>query len=223
MDKFQNLEKLLNYEFKDKNMLKEALTHKSTKAAFNNERLEFLGDAVLDLIVGEYLYLKFKNIDEGNLSKLRAALVSEKSFANLSAQISLGSFLYLSTAEENNNGRNKPSLVSDAFEAVMGAIYLESGLEKVKEIFIKILEKEYKSIDLKSLGKDYKTALQEITQARFGVTPRYELISSSGPDHKKIFEMAVFLNEKELARASGNSKKEAEQSAALIVLQRIEE
>ena len=127
--------------------------------------------------------------------------------------------MYLSAAEDNNNGRNKPSLVSDALEALMGAIYLESGLEAVKKIFINLLESQYNNIDLQSLGKDYKTTLQEITQARFGVTPRYELVSSSGPDHKKSFEMAVFLNDKELARAIGNSKKEAEQSAAWKVLQ----
>lgn len=223
MDKLKRLENLVGYKFKNKELLKEALTHKSMKTSCNNERLEFLGDAVLDLIVGEYLFFKFNHTDEGNLSKLRAALVNEKSFANLSSSINLGEFLYLSTAEENNNGRNKPSLLSDALEALMGAIYLESGLEKVKEIFTKLLEKEYKNIDLKSLGKDYKTALQEITQARFGVTPKYELVSSSGPDHKKVFEMAVYLDGKELARSFGSSKKEAEQSAALKVLQGIEQ
>ncbi|OCR87066.1 ribonuclease III [Campylobacter fetus subsp. testudinum] len=221
MDKLNRLEEYLGYKFKDKTLLKEALTHKSMKSSVNNERLEFLGDAVLDLIVGEYLFFKFKDTDEGNLSKLRAALVNEKSFASISSQITLGDFLYLSAAEDNNNGRNKPSLVSDALEALMGAIYLESGLEAVKKIFINLLESQYNNIDLQSLGKDYKTTLQEITQARFGVTPRYELISSSGPDHKKSFEMAVFLNDKELARAIGNSKKEAEQSAAWKVLQGI--
>ncbi|CUU77535.1 ribonuclease III [Campylobacter hyointestinalis] len=223
MDKLKRLENLVGYEFKNKELLKEALTHKSMKTGCNNERLEFLGDAVLDLIVGEYLFSKFEHTDEGNLSKLRAALVNEKSFAKLSNSINLGEFLYLSTAEENNNGRNKPSLLSDALEALMGAIYLESGLEKVKEIFTKLLEKEYQNIDLKSLGKDYKTTLQEITQARFGVTPKYELVSSSGPDHKKVFEMAVYLEGKELARSFGPSKKEAEQSAALKVLQGMEQ
>lgn len=223
MDKLKRLENLVGYEFKNKELLKEALTHKSMKTGCNNERLEFLGDAVLDLIVGEYLFSKFEHTDEGNLSKLRAALVNEKSFAKLSNSINLGEFLYLSTAEENNNGRNKPSLLSDALEALMGAIYLESGLEKVKEIFTKLLEKEYQNIDLKSLGKDYKTTLQEITQARSGVTPKYELVSSSGPDHKKVFEMAVYLEGKELARSFGPSKKEAEQSAALKVLQGMEQ
>ncbi|CUU70215.1 ribonuclease III [Campylobacter hyointestinalis subsp. hyointestinalis] len=223
MDKLKRLENLVGYEFKNKELLKEALTHKSMKTGCNNERLEFLGDAVLDLIVGEYLFSKFEHTDEGNLSKLRAALVNEKSFAKLSNSINLGEFLYLSTAEENNNGRNKPSLLSDALEALMGAIYLESGLEKVKDIFTKLLEKEYQNIDLKSLGKDYKTTLQEITQARFGVTPKYELVSSSGPDHKKVFEMAVYLEGKELARSFGPSKKEAEQSAALKVLQGMEQ
>lgn len=223
MDKLEKFEKALGYKFKNKDLLKEALTHRSTKGKISNERLEFLGDAVLDLVVGEYLFLKFKNTDEGDLSKLRASLVNEKSFANISEMLNLGDYLYLSTAEENNHGRSKTSLVSDAFEAVMGAIYVESGLEAVKETFIKLLEMQYENIDLKSLLKDYKTALQEITQAKFGVTPKYELVSSSGPDHKKIFEMAVILNNKELAKAIGNSKKEAEQQAALMALERIDE
>lgn len=218
MDRLNTLEKLLKYSFKDKNLLKEALTHKSMKTNKNNERLEFLGDAVLDLVVGEYLFSKFQNLDEGNLSKLRAALVNEKSFANISDQLKLGQFLFLSPAEENNNGRQKLSLISDAFEAIMGAIYLESGLDEVRRIFVQLLEKEYKNIDLKKLGKDYKTQLQEVTQAKFGTIPQYKLMSSKGPDHKKIFEMAVFLNDKEFSRATGSSKKEAEQLAAQKVL-----
>ena len=190
---------------------------------YNNERLEFIGDAVLDLIVGEYLYNKFHATgNEGDLSKLRAALVNEESLAKIANLVNLGEFLYLSVSEENNGGRSKPSLISDALEAVMGAIYLESGLVEVKKIFIKLLESQYKNIDLKSLAKDHKTALQELTQGEFGVTPEYRLIGSKGPDHMKEFEIAVFLKGDKLAQATGASKKEAEQKAAKIAIEILE-
>lgn len=219
MDKLKQIQKLLKYEFKNINLLKEAITHKSIKSSINNERLEFLGDAVLDLIVGEYLYHKFNTQSEGDLSKLRASLVNEDSLAKIAKELKLGEFLYLSPAEENNGGRDKQSLISDALEALMGAIYLESGLDSVKVIFIDLLEKNFPDINLNSLTKDYKTALQEVTQAQIGTAPKYELISSSGPDHKKSFEMAVLLNGKEIAKATGNSKKAAEQACALKALE----
>ena len=174
---------------------------------------------MLDLIVGEYLYHKFNTQSEGDLSKLRASLVNEDSLAKIAKELKLGEFLYLSPAEENNGGRDKQSLISDALEALMGAIYLESGLDSVKVIFIDLLEKNFPDINLNSLTKDYKTTLQEITQAQIGTAPKYELISSSGPDHKKSFEMAVLLNGKEIARATGNSKKAAEQACALKALE----
>lgn len=219
---FKELEKILDCKFKDLNLLKKALTHKSSGAEFNNERLEFLGDAVLDLIVGEYLYHKFKQINEGDLSKLRAALVNESSFAKLANHIKLGKFIFLSLAEEQNNGRKKDSILSDAFEAVMGAIYLENGIDKVRSIFIKILEENYQDINLQSLKKDYKTTLQELSQAKFGITPIYKLIKSSGPDHKKVFEMAACIGEKVLAKGVGKSKKDAEQHAASQALKALQ-
>jgi len=204
----------LGYQFKDENLITEALTHKSYTKEYNNERLEFLGDAVLDLVVGEYLYNMFPDAEEGILSKLRASLVNEDSFHKLAQEIKLGNYLFLSQAEEHNNGRNKPSLLSNAFEAVMGAIYLEAGLEKVREIAINLLEKVYKEISADKLLKDYKTTIQEITQAHFGVTPEYRLMNAFGPDHKKEFEIAVMINDKEYARAKGHSKKVAQQKGA---------
>jgi ribonuclease-3 len=208
------LEKSLGYTFKDKKLIIEALTHKSDKQPYDNERLEFLGDAVLDLVVGEYLYMKFKNSNEGKLSKIRASLVNEMGFDKLARSLNLGDFIYLSNAEENNGGREKSSLLSNAFEALMGAIYLESGLQTVKKITIKLIEKNYKDISLNSLFRDYKTTLQELTQARYGVTPEYKVIASRGPDHLKEFEVAVFIEDKEYARANGKSKKIAQQEAA---------
>ncbi len=214
MEEVVSLEKRLDYQFKDKNLIIEALTHKSYKKSYNNERLEFLGDAVLDLIVGEYLYKKFLGTNEGNLSKMRAALVNEKGFERLALNMGLGEMMFLSQAEENNGGREKASLLSNAFEAVMGAFYLEAGLERVREFVENLLEISYKNINFDSLFKDYKTALQELTQAHFGVIPDYEMVRSFGPDHKKEFEIGVKVSSKFLAKAKGKSKKDAQQKAA---------
>ncbi|HOI83654.1 MAG TPA: ribonuclease III, partial [Campylobacterales bacterium] len=183
----ENLEKSLGVQFKDKRLITEALTHKSCKKPYNNERLEYLGDAVLDLVVGEYLYTRFPNANEGNLSKIRASLVNEKGFMKLAEKLRLGEYIMISSAEENNDGRKKPSILSNAFEALMGAVYLECGLDKVKEIAIALIEEAYPKIDLVTLSSDHKTSLQELTQARFAVTPEYVLVGSSGPDHKKEF------------------------------------
>lgn len=217
----QNLEKLqekLGYKFKNQTHLKIALTHKSAKNGHNNERLEFLGDAVMDLIVGEYLFKKFSS-DEGDLSKLRAALVNESSFSKFAKFLGIGENLNMSLSEERNGGREKPSLLSDAFEAIMGAVYLESGLQNTARIAIVILEILYPRISFNELVKDYKTALQELTQAKFGVTPEYVLLGSSGPDHKKSFKMAALVGGRRLSSAVGTSKKEAEQKCAQIALE----
>ncbi|KIM03768.1 MAG: ribonuclease III [Sulfurovum sp. AS07-7] len=219
MAEFKKLEKELKYRFKESNLITEALTHKSYKKSYNNERLEFLGDAVLDLIVGEYLFHKFPTEDEGILSKIRASLVNEKAFKKLAESINLGECILISPAEENNDGRKKSSLLSNAFEAVIGAIYLESGLEVVRDIIIKLLENNYEKIDLNSLSKDFKTALQELTQAEYGVTPDYNLIRAFGPDHKKEFEIEIRLHGNFLSSAVGKSKKEAQQEAAKIALE----
>ncbi|DAB28817.1 MAG: ribonuclease III [Sulfurimonas sp. RIFOXYD12_FULL_33_39] len=212
--KIEVLEKTLGYEFKDEKLIIEALTHKSHKQPYDNERLEFLGDAVLDLIVGEYLFFKFSNSDEGKLSKIRASLVNENGFEKLARSINLGEYIYLSNAEENNGGREKASLLSNAFEAVIGTIYLESGLDVARKVAIDLIEKNHKEISLDSLFRDFKTTLQELTQARFGETPEYRVIASRGPDHKKEFEVAVIIENKEYARAIGKSKKTAQQEAA---------
>ncbi len=208
------LEEKLGYKFKNTKLIIEALTHKSYKQPYDNERLEFLGDAVLDLIVGEYLYKKFSKSDEGKLSKIRASLVNEAGFDKLARSLNLGDYILLSNAEENNGGRQKPSLLSNAFEAIIGAIYLESGLKTVEKIAIELIESNHEEISLDSLFRDFKTTLQELTQARFGMTPEYKVIASRGPDHLKEFEVGVFIQDKEYARAIGKSKKIAQQEAA---------
>ena len=213
------LEKSLGYQFQDEKLITEALTHRSYKKEINNGRLEFLGDAVMDLIVGEYLFELFPKAEEGTLSKLRAALVNEDSFTRLAKRLNLGKFLYLSPAEENNNGREKPSILSSAFEAVIGAIYLESGFDAAKDVALRLLKAEFPVITPEELLKDYKTTLQEITQAHFGVVPEYRLISASGPDHKKEFEIGVYIQDKEYARAKGKSKKTAQQEGARLTIE----
>ena len=215
----ETLENTLGYKFKDKKLIIEALTHKSYKQPYDNERLEFLGDAVLDLIVGEYLFKKFSKSDEGKLSKIRASLVNETGFDMLARSLNLGEYIFLSNAEENNGGREKSSLLSNAFEAVIGAIYLESGLARVETIAVDLIEKNHKEISLDSLFRDFKTTLQELTQARFGVTPEYKVVASRGPDHMKEFEVAVIIEDKEYARGSGKSKKIAQQESAKIAVE----
>lgn len=222
MKKFSYLEKCLDYQFDDKNLIIEALTHKSFKKAYNNERLEFLGDAVLNLIVGEFLFNKFPASNEGDLSKIRASLVNEKGFTKLANAIELGDYIFLSDAEERNAGRKKASILSDAFEAIMGAIYIESGLDRLKPIILNLLDKNYEDISLDNLFSDYKTALQEVTQARFGAIPTYKLESATGPDHLKIFELSLWIGDKHYVSAKGKSKKLAQQAAAQIVLEQLQ-
>ena len=216
-----NLEKTLNYHFKDKNLLLTALTHKSCKNKENNERLEFLGDAVLDLLIGEFLYKKFPQKQEGDLSKMRASLVNEQSFMKFAKALHLDTHILISHNEEANLGREKPSILSSAFEALIGAIYLESGLEATKTITYKLLQELYPTIDTQSLFMDYKTALQELTQAQFSEIPQYELLEEIGPDHRKQFKMGIFIRNQEYAQAIGNSKKDAQQKCAKIAYQKL--
>ncbi len=217
----EDLQKSLGYQFKNEKLITEALTHRSYSKDFNNERLEYLGDAVLDLIVGEYLYHLFPEAEEGILSKLRAALVNEEAFTKLAKRLNLGKYLLLSPAEENNKGREKPSILSSAFEALIGALYLEAGFDKAKEIALKLIKEEYPKITPEELLKDYKTTLQEITQAHFGVVPEYRLLSATGPDHRKEFEIGVYIHDKEYAKAKGRSKKAAQQEGARLTIEKL--
>ena len=221
MSDYSMLEKCLGYQFKNKDLIIEALTHKSYKKPYNNERLEFLGDAVLNLIVGEFLYTKFNHSNEGELSKIRASLVNETGFTRLANEIKLGNYIFISTAEERNKGRTKASILSDAFEAIMGAIYLESGLEVLKPIILDLLEKSYETINLDVLFSDYKTALQEITQAKFASIPEYKIEGSYGPDHKKEFEVSIWIDGVNYGSASGKSKKLAQQAVAKIAIEKL--
>lgn len=229
MEEIKNLEMLENkycYRFKDKNLLREALTHKSYNKPYNNERLEFLGDAILGLTIAEFLFFKFENEQEGTLSKIRSSIVSEEGLYKLAIYLGIGKSIFMSGAEERNGGRTKKSILSDTFEAIIGVIYLESGIKETKKIIYNILYKNYEDFSVESVFKDYKTILQEITQAMFGVIPEYRLIKAFGPDHNKQFKISLYIDDKLYVTRNSNSKKSTEQlcaKATIDILKKLDE
>lgn len=216
------LEQNMGYEFKDSTLLKTALTHSSYaneagKGTKYNERLEFLGDSVLSLIVSEYLFEAFPKMPEGELTKLRASLVCEKSLAKFSQKLEVGEFLLLGNGEEISGGRTRPSILADAFEALLAALYLDSDMERAKEYVLDFVKEALK--ESKPSFKDYKTMLQEIIQQNREETVRYHLVGEYGPDHDKRFVVEVHLNSNVIGHGEGKSKKEAEQQAAKEALE----
>jgi ribonuclease-3 len=212
------LQKNLDYTFKNESLLLNALTHSSyaneaRDGVTSNERLEFLGDSVLSVIVSDYIYKQFGNLPEGELTKLRASLVCEKSLCGFSRELDLGSFLCLGKGEEKGGGRERDSILADAFEAVLAAIYLDSDLETARKFVMNFILKELKHTD-DEVFKDYKTALQEIIQRNPEEYVTYILTGESGPDHDKLFEVEVHLNSNVIGKGKGKSKKQAEQMAA---------
>ncbi len=209
-------EQKINYTFKNKELLATALTHSSYANECGgtfNERLEFLGDSVLGMITAEYFFRHHKNMPEGELTKLRAATVCEKSLFSFAKQIDLGSFIMLGKGELNTGGRERPSIVSDAFEAVIAAIYLDGGMESAREFVIGFV-KDSKMHTGVAAFKDYKTILQEIIQRNPEERLEYVLSGESGPAHDKIFEVEIHLNSNIIGKGVGHSKKLAEQAAA---------
>ncbi len=208
-----DFEQRIRYTFKDKSLLTTALTHSSfsneskDKPEFN-ERLEFLGDAVLQIVSAEKLYSEVPRMPEGQMSKQRAALVCEDALAGYSADIHLGEYLRLGKGEEMSGGRERPSILADAFEAVIGAIYLDGGFEVAKSFILHFIDAAHLSL------KDYKTLLQEIIQQNPGEKLTYVVTDEQGPDHDKQFTMEVHLNSNIIGRGTGKSKKHAEQAAA---------
>lgn len=214
------LETSLGHRFSNQALLERALTHRSSVhehrhgSREHNERLEFLGDAALELVITHLLMETHPHSSEGDLSKLRAALVNQKSLAKRAERIDLGNYLRLGKGEEHGDGRHKASLLSDTYEAVLGAVYLDGGYQKtfrVVEAQFRDLLKEANAIDF---VKDYKTQLQERVQTLFHTVPRYVLKSASGPDHDKYFEIDLLIGDKTVASGKGKNKKSAEQSAA---------
>ena len=215
---FAELELKLNYKFKNPELLKNALTHSSfaneEHCKFgSNERLEFLGDSVLSIIVSEYIYKNFKNLPEGELTKMRAALVCEKALFSYSKELELGKFLYLGKGESHNHGEQRPSILADAFEAVLAAIYLDGGFEPAKKHVLRFISSELEHSDADAF-KDYKTLLQEVIQKNPEERLVYILTDEAGPDHDKRFTVEVHLNSNVIGSGIGKSKKQAEQEAA---------
>ncbi|MGC4096733.1 MAG: ribonuclease III [Nitrospira sp.] len=212
-----------NYRFTNSSLLLEALTHKSfvnerrTSGRIHNERLEFLGDAVLSLIISDYLARRYPELSEGALSKLKAKLVSESSLAGAARRLDLGARLQLGRGEERSNGREKASLLADALEAVIAAVYLDGGFEASRNFTVDVLADKLRDIDVLQEtpgGDDYKTRFQEWCQRRYDVLPRYVVVRETGPDHQKVFEVEVQVNDRVVGTGRGYSKKEAEQEAA---------
>lgn len=211
-------EEKIGYTFKNKNLLHEALSHSSyanecKKGRNSNERLEFLGDSVLSIVISEHLFNHFKHLPEGDLTKIRASLVCEKALFEFSKQISLGEFILLGKGEENTGGRTRPSIVSDAFEAVIAAVFLDGGMESAREYVLGFIPKDLDKNSAKKL-QDYKTILQEIIQRNPEEKVEYVLKSQSGPDHDRHFVVEVCLNTNIIGHGEGHSKKQAEQQAA---------
>ena len=212
------LQNKLGYKFNNVKLLENALNHSSYAnevrgGITSNERLEFLGDSVLSVIVARYLFENFNTTPEGELTKLRASLVCEKALCGFSREIGLGEFLRLGKGEEKGGGRERDSILADAFEAVLAAIYLDGGMEEAKRFVLRFVLPELKHRDDEAF-KDYKTALQEIIQRNPEESVTYHLKGESGPDHDKVFEVEVHLNSNTIGCGKGKSKKQAEQMAA---------
>ncbi len=219
-DMLDELEAVLAYSFTDRRLLREALTHRSfvnetgDKSVKDNERLEFFGDAVIDFFLSDQLIERFPDSREGELTRIRASLVDEESLAQLAGRIDLGRYLRLGRGEEKSGGRGKKSILADAYEALMAAVYLDGGAEPVKEIvhvhFAQLLEMHAAGIH----SRDFKTEFQMLAQANLGATPRYVLKGTTGPDHERCFTVETYVDKECLGEGSGRSKKEAEQAAA---------
>lgn len=218
----EKLEKDISYTFKNKELLKNALTHTSyayENKVESNEKLEFLGDSILEFVSSEYMYQKYKNLKEGEMTKVRATVVCEESLYKIACKHNFSDFLILGKSEVISGGNKRPAILADSVEAVIAAIYIDGGLEPAKKFIIENLKDEIE-IATKHVGKkDYKTVLQEELQKNGDVKIEYVILKETGPDHDKTFEAQVSLNGRALAQGKGKSKKEAEMQAAKKVLE----
>ena len=219
----QELEKKLNYTFRNSALLQEALNHSSYAnehrgaGICSNERLEFLGDSVLGFVTAEFLFKTYPQLPEGDLTRMRAALVCEQSLYEVARMLDLGQHLKLGKGEEAGGGRERQSILADAVEAVFAAVYLDGGMEQIRSLIHRVLLSRAPEAEER---KDYKTTLQEIVQRRVGQQLTYHMVEESGPDHNKTFLFEVRLNGEPIGRGGGHSKKEAEQAAARDALER---
>lgn len=220
MNAMKEFQEIIGYRFTDESYLRLALTHSSYanesrgKNVQYNERMEFLGDSVLGLIVSKYIFENFPQLPEGKLTKMRAAVVCERSLWECAVNIDLGKYLILGHGEERMGGRTRMSILADAFEALIAAIYLDSGIETVREWVLGQLHETIIAASRGKMFKDYKTEFQEVVQQNGDVDIRYEVVSENGPDHNKTFVVEVYLNGEKMGCGEGTSKKKAEQQAA---------
>lgn len=215
------LEHLIGIRFKNKDILHQSMTHRSSihdrSKHGHNERLEFLGDAVLQLITTEYLY-QLTDREEGELTSWRSALVQGNHLCEIARELKIGQYLYLSRGEEASGGRDKDSTLANAVEALIGAIYLDQGLEIAKQFIMTFILTHLKYLLARGRHKDEKSKLQEVAQEKTGLTPSYKTLDEKGPDHKKLFTCAVYLGEEQVAEGQGSTKQKAEQDAARLAL-----
>ena len=222
----ETLEKKLGYSFSNRELLSEALTHSSYAnehrgaGISSNERLEFLGDSVLGFVTAEFLFKNYPRLPEGDLTRMRAALVCEQSLYEVAKMLELGQYLKLGKGEEAGGGRERQSILADAVEAVFAAVYLDGGMEQIRGLIHRVLLSRAPAAEER---KDYKTTLQEIVQRKIGQQLTYHMVEESGPDHNKTFVFEVRLNGEPIGRGDGHSKKEAEQAAARDALERQEQ
>lgn len=225
LDELSEFSNRFGLDFSNFDLLVQAFTHSSFSNEHrqfreSNERLEYLGDSVLGLIVNEYLYYEFREYLEGELAKIKSFVVSEPSLASIARDIQLGKYLLLSKGEEQSGGRHRDSLLADALEALIAAVYIDKGIGGAKNFILKLVVPIIQKANKTRYKKDYKSHLQEIIQKKFGVTPLYKIVSENGPDHLKSFTAKVFINEAEYGEGSGVTKKKAEQNAAKRALER---
>ncbi|MEZ4510547.1 MAG: ribonuclease III [Chloroflexota bacterium] len=229
MEQLRELEGILDIDFQDYSLLLRALTHRSflnenpDELLEDNERLEFLGDAVLSFVVGAFLYNRFPEKKEGELTSLRAALVRAETLAQFARQIELGRFLRLGFGEAESGGRERTPLLCAAFEAVVGAVYLDRGLTAVKPLVEKLVGPALSTILSASLHKDARSEFQVWAQATHSITPHYEVINTEGPDHAKVFKVQVLVGDTAWGEGTGRSKQLASQAAATAAMSRVEE
>lgn len=225
LNNISKFEEIINYKFKNKAYILEALTHSSysneNKSYAFNERLEFLGDSVLGIVVSDFLFKNETELPEGELTKLRANIVCEESLSDVAKHLNLGKHILLGRGEEATGGRDRVSILADAFEAVIAAIYLDVGIEPAKTFVLKNMEEIIEDSIKGRIFRDYKTHLQEVVQSQGESNIVYNLVEEIGPDHNKRFVMEVRLNDESLGKGEGKSKKEAEQSAAKQALRRM--
>ena len=220
MDKINELQKKIGIKFKDPQILTLALTHRSylnenRQLKHSNERMEFLGDAILEYWSSQILFEKFPEFNEGQLTNLRSLAVCTQNLAEVGASFDLGSYILLSRGEETHGGRQNISLLADTFESIIGAIHLDQGYKAVDKFLSKFLKENINTLSQKNIYKDPKSIFQEIAQAKRGITPHYQTINESGPDHQKTFEVGVFLSDEMIASGTGNSKQKAEEDASI--------